>query len=139
MLDFLPSATKGGGAKRSRSRSVKQRVRDRGGKKERDRVAKQETVKEEELRAKAIDEVFRRKDKGKGKGKNKPRGGLRVPAELLGHNTSTPAGPLCYDFNLSTCNEAEPGARCKKGLHLCARKGCVDQKHGFKNCPRRFD
>ena len=142
MLNPLPSARGGGGRAQSRSRSrsrPQQRGAGRPGKNVR---AKEEpTQREQALRAKAIEEVFKpnKPHKGKGKGKGEKPRGSRVPQELMGHNTSTPNGPLCYGFNLSSCSGAEPGGKCSKGLHLCARKGCVDQKHSFSKCPRQYD
>ena len=98
------------------------------------------TQREEDLRAKAIKEVFKPKEepeKGAGKG-NKKNPGPRLPKELVGHNGAIGGVPLCYSYNLQNCKDAEPGQKCKRGLHFCARKGCEKEPHAFKDCPRRF-
>ena len=106
---------------------------ERPGKKERDQV------REDELRAKAIDEVFRREKGAKGGGKDKGGRGTKTPKDLIGHNTKIDGVPLCYAYNLSSCSNATPGQKCNRGLHACARKGCEKaEPHGFSECPRRF-
>ena len=47
-------------------------------------------------------------------------GGPRMPKALLGSYSKTPDGRnLCYGFGHGTCNKAEPGRACDKGLHVC--------------------
>ena len=66
--------------------------------------------------------------KGDGKGKR----GARVPLQLLdlGCVAKTPQGctvappdePICFAYNLpGGCPNAQPGQRCSKGLHVCAK------------------
>ena len=67
-----------------------------------------------------------KRDKGKGKGnKSKDKGGkgLRV---LQGKFKNTPAGePICFNYNLNQgCPNALPGAKCARGMHVCAEPGC---------------
>ena len=126
--------------KRQRSPSRRQQPQPRGGNENRaGKNERAQVVKEEALRARAVEEVFKREKGGKGNGKDKGgRGNARVPKELLGHNTKIDGAPLCFGFNLSSCDGASPGQKCKKGLHLCARTGCGKEPHAFKECPRRF-
>ena len=55
--------------------------------------------------------------KGAGKGGNM--------SQLEGKCKRTTAGePICFNFNLRGCPNAQPGARCPRGWHLCAEPGC---------------
>ena len=62
------------------------------------------------------------------------------PKELIGHYTTTPEGEnLCFNYNLSSCDQARPGERCSKGWHLCAKAACAkkpakERCHAFKAC-----
>jgi hypothetical protein len=136
MLNPLPG---GQGTKRSRSRSQGRGKPQKPGKQERgNEKPKAPTQREEEARAKAIKEVFKPKEEKGKKDKDKKNPGPRLPKELVGHNGMVGGVPLCYSYNLQSCKDAEPGQRCKRGLHLCARKGCEKEEHAFKDCPRRF-
>lgn len=60
------------------------------------------------------------KGKGYGKGKSKQR----VPASIhkLGGVANDPDNnPICFPYNCDGCDEAADGARCKRGLHVCAK------------------
>ena len=50
-----------------------------------------------------------------------------VPKELVGKLHQTPKGHrLCWSFNLPCgCQDAKPGGKCARGLHLCAEPGCL--------------
>ena len=32
--------------------------------------------------------------------------------------------PICFGFNLGTCDKAPPGGKCQKGRHICMRAAC---------------
>jgi len=58
--------------------------------------------------------------KGKsGKGKNN---GNRMPEGCSGYSKA--GERVCIAFNSSGCQEAKPGQKCSKGLHICAKKSC---------------
>ena len=51
-----------------------------------------------------------------------------MPKQLLGGVPCDESGkPFCFAFNLGTCPN---GDDCKKGMHLCCKKGCK-KKHSF--------
>lgn len=63
---------------------------------------------------------------GKGFSKGKPsKGKPRVPIEILklGGVASNPEGdPICFPYNCeSGCPDAADGAKCRRGLHICAK------------------
>ena len=77
--------------------------------------------------------VFKGPGKSKGKGKNKT---ARMPADLVGCRSHTNSGqPICYGFNLGTCQEAVKDGRCSKGFHICAVPKC-GKHHPAKQCPQ---
>lgn len=40
----------------------------------------------------------------------------------LGGVAKNPSGEnLCYACNINGCNEAADGAKCRRGLHVCAK------------------
>ncbi len=62
--------------------------------------------------------------RGKGAEKGKGRPGP-MPKPLIGKARETNEGvPICYNFNMGGCRDAEPGGRCPRGLHVCAEPGC---------------
>jgi len=67
--------------------------------------------------------------KGGGKGKfSKGKGDrqVKMPKELIGmHYQNHDGEPLCFNYNLDGCSNAEAGKKCDKGWHLCARRGCL--------------
>ena len=64
--------------------------------------------------------------KGKGKGAGK------LPKALIGLNGKTSSGdPICFGFNLSGCTACAIGARCSKGVHVCAK--CLGN-HSLNSC-----
>ena len=56
--------------------------------------------------------------KGKGKGKGKIPDAIR---KLGGVSRDPDGNNICYAFNISSCGEAAVGAKCKRGLHVCAK------------------
>jgi hypothetical protein len=75
--------------------------------------------------------------KGKGKGK-----APALPAAMLGTctNKTGDGQNICFGFNMKSCSHAghvQPGARCPRGLHACARlKSGVacGGTHAFSDC-----
>ena len=67
---------------------------------------------------------------GKGvKGKVRP---VIMPAGLHGGVRDNGEGPLCFAHNLlQGCPNAQPGQRCPRGLHKCAKPGCREV-HSFQ-------
>jgi len=59
--------------------------------------------------------------------KGAKRTNFSVPKELIGKTHQTAKGHrLCWGFNLPCgCQDAKPGGKCAKGLHLCAEPGCL--------------
>ena len=75
------------------------------------------------------------KGKGKGKGGKSKRGrGPNIPRGLIGKCLQTKAGErICWAFNLAQgCQEAKPGSKCSRGIHVCAEPGC-EQDHSMQN------
>ena len=69
------------------------------------------------------------KGKGKGEGKGMARG--KMPKDLRGGVPRTDDDEnICFGYNLGTCSLAKPGAKCKKGLHVCCKAGCFEE-HSF--------
>ena len=70
-------------------------------------------------------------DPKKGKYKSQQWNSGKLPMALKGCASATPDGKrICFSFNISTCDKAQPGGSCDKGAHVCATKGC------FGNHPR---
>ena len=64
------------------------------------------------------------KPKGGKKGFGKGKFSSRVPASIhkLGGCSHDPDGnPICYPYNCDGCSDAADGARCKRGMHVCAK------------------
>ncbi len=60
-------------------------------------------------------------DQPKGKGK----GAGPMPKGLIGKARTTEDGrPICFNFNLEGCPNAQRGDRCPRGFHVCAEPGC---------------
>ena len=61
---------------------------------------------------------------GRGKGKRKSSF-VKLPPALVGMEAAGPDGsPRCFGYNLGTCKDAKPGAKCNRGWHVCMRPGC---------------
>ena len=79
---------------------------------------------------------------GKGAGKNNKGGGkgrthgATIPAALQpGVARMTDGTPICFAFNLDGCNQAKPGQRCPRGMHVCTKIGCQGN-HAASQCRR---
>ena len=71
--------------------------------------------------------------KGRSKGKKGKRGrGPNIPKGLIGKSLQTQSGErLCWAYNLEQgCKEAQPGERCQRGYHWCAKPNC-NKAHNF--------
>ena len=81
-------------------------------------------------------ELYARVKGGGGKGKGKKGGkASRMPSDLVGCRSHTNSGsPICYGFNLKTCNEEVKSGRCSKGSHICAVPRC-GKHHPAVDCP----
>jgi hypothetical protein len=105
-------------------------------------------VKQKEEKQKVKQDEWKKKDpKGKGKGKEKGKNGkgakssgaktgpASCPDELKGMVQADDEGNfLCWNFNLSCgCPHAKPGARCRRGRHICCKPGCGGN-HSLQQC-----
>ena len=76
--------------------------------------------------------------KGKGKGKKGSKGlqNPRMPLALVegGCRARTNGGdPICFGYNLGTCNNPTNKGRCEKGFHVCAVPKC-GKHHPYVQC-----
>ena len=86
--------------------------------------------------------VPRPKTKGKGKAKGQQGTGsltIKMPAGLEG---GTPGNrnnqPICFDYNLPHgCKLPVTKGRCRKGMHICCVKNCLQSGHTFQSCPSK--
>ena len=77
------------------------------------------------------------KNQWKGQGKSSGSGSGKLPWQLKGCASATGDGArICFAYNIDGCNDAEAGGKCKKGMHVCAKKGCHD-KHPYSSCPNK--
>ena len=78
------------------------------------------------------------KSQWKGQGKSSGSGSGKLPWQLKGCASATGDGSrICFAYNIDGCNDAEAGGnKCKKGMHVCAKKGCHD-KHPYSSCPNK--
>ena len=79
------------------------------------------------------------KGKGKGKTKGKGKDSAKMPLTLVqaGCRARTNAGdPICFGFNLGTCNLTVNRGRCERGFHVCAIPKC-GKHHPFSQCNAR--
>ena len=73
-------------------------------------------------------------EKKQGKGsKGQQWNSGKLPLALKGCASAT---PICFSFNISTCDKTQPGGTCDKGLHVCATKNC-HENHPHHSCPER--
>ena len=70
---------------------------------------------------------------GKSAGKKGSGKGPRMPAELIGMESSFKGEPICFGWNLDGCEKALPGKKCQHGWHVCAKSGCLKLDHGQPN------
>ncbi len=74
-----------------------------------------------------VEKVKKIKKKGDGKGKGPGAWKPSVPKVLLDMGcvaVTNKGNSLCFDYQLGKCSLQVSRQRCKKGLHLCAVKGC---------------
>ena len=58
-----------------------------------------------------------------------------VPSVLKGGAAKTSDGaPICFNYNLRGCQGAKAGAKCNRGLHVCAK--CFSSDHTFSQCTK---
>ena len=71
--------------------------------------------------------------KGKGKSKASGQGSSYAPRGIKGAVGQDSKGrPICFNFNLSECQDAAAGAACKKGRHVCFKANCF-KPHAFSS------
>ena len=71
--------------------------------------------------------------KGKGKSKGQSQGSSFAPRGIKGAVGRDARGrPICFNFNLSECQDAAAGASCKKGRHVCFKANCF-KPHAFSS------
>ena len=76
-------------------------------------------------------------DPKKGKYKGQQWNSGKLPMALKGCASATPDGKrICFSFNISTCDKAQPGGSCDKGAHVCATKGCFGN-HPHHSCTKK--
>ena len=147
LLAPLPApASSGSQSKRPRSESPRdsgpsrrQRKRQRQAEGRSQRPSWDEDYSVDNLRPKAG------KAKGKNKGGRPEKGagkGARMPQELMGMRSTSRAGvPICYGFNMGSCQAAAAGQRCHRGLHICCKPNCssgpggAEGHHPQRECP----
>lgn len=81
------------------------------------------------------------KGKGKGKKGNKGLQNPRMPLALVegGCRARTNGGdPICFGYNLGTCNHPVSKGRCEKGFHVCAMPKC-GKHHPYIQCSLKKD
>ena len=59
-----------------------------------------------------------------------PKKEFKFPDGCVAHTDSKK--PICRNFNLGRCKFAQPGKRCKYGLHVCWKQGCHRPKQGHE-------
>ena len=66
------------------------------------------------------------KGDGKTRGKAQKKGKPNRWQGLDGKTRNTANGePICFNYNLpSGCPNAQPGAKCQRGVHVCMEPGC---------------
>ncbi len=77
-------------------------------------------------------DMFPPRDRLKGKGKGKGKGSVVAPRGFVGgvgrdHKNRN----ICFDYNISGCSHAAPGAACRKGRHVCFKANCF-KVHSYK-------
>ena len=75
---------------------------------------------------------YRPKGKSKGKGKHKSTGSNSAPQGMVGCvGRDGKNRPICFNYNLSSCDKAPGGGTCPKGRHVCFKAGCF-RVHQYK-------
>ena len=87
-------------------------------------VGKKEVVKKENKKKAKRDRSRSRHDRGDKHGKGKGKGKGKVPqliAKLGGVGKNPEGENICFSYNISSCSDAGPGGKCKRGHHICAK------------------
>ena len=54
---------------------------------------------------------------------------FRMPRDLIGGVPATPSRtPICFAYNLGSCTEHVTNNKCKRGLHIGAKRGCQEPR-----------
>ena len=63
----------------------------------------------------------------------------RLPAGLEGGAPGNRNNqPICFDHNLPHgCKLPVTKGRCRKGMHICCMKNCLQSSHTFQTCPNK--
>ena len=63
--------------------------------------------------------------KGKGKAKGGAKGSSVAPRGIQGAVGRDSRGrPICFNYNLSSCDQAPAGGSCSRGRHICFKANC---------------
>ena len=85
-------------------------------------AGKKEPLKDKKDKKKAKRDRSRSRGDKPGKGKGKGKGKVPQLITKLGGVGKNPEGEnICFSFNISNCNDANPGGKCKRGHHICAK------------------
>ena len=69
--------------------------------------------------------------KGKGKNKSNAKGSSVAPKGVQGAVGRDSKGrPICFNYNLSSCDQAPAGGTCSRGRHVCFKANCF-KNHQF--------
>ena len=69
--------------------------------------------------------------KGKGKNKSNTKGSSVAPRGVQGAVGRDSKGrPICFNYNLSSCDQAPAGGTCSRGRHVCFKANCF-KNHQF--------
>ena len=69
--------------------------------------------------------------KGKGKNKSQSKGSSVAPRGIQGAVGRDSRGrPICFNYNLSSCDQAPAGGSCSRGRHVCFKANCF-KNHQF--------
>ena len=102
----------------------------------RGRVEGDDSIGIEQARKRAKGQQPQQQPKGQGKKDYDKRGKgpkrTPLPKELQnGGVAALPDGtPICFGFNLGTCREKVNGNSCRRGLHVCCKRGCAARTPG---------
>ena len=85
-------------------------------------AGKKEPLKDKKDKKKAKRDRSRSRGDKPGKGKGKGKGKVPQLITKLGGVGKNPEGEnICFSFNISSCDDANPGGKCKRGHHICAK------------------
>ena len=85
-------------------------------------AGKKENVKKGNKKKAKRDRSRSRHDRGDKHGKGKGKGKVPQLITKLGGVGKNPEGEnTCFSYNISSCSDAGPGGKCKRGHHVCAK------------------